>query len=105
MELRSAYSHRPRFQVDRTTVRLGHRLSLQEHFHHTEHWDIVRGIAENDVRRLGICVTKHEVAYMPIGPVHRFASPGKIDLEMIEMQVGSYTGEDDIVEFEGVDGR
>ncbi len=95
----------PRFQVKRITVKPGHRLSLQKHFHRAEHWVVVRGTAEVTIDDQVILRHENEAAYLPIGAVHRLANPGKIDLEMIEVQVGSYTGEDDIVRFEDVYGR
>ena len=94
-----------RFQVKRITVKPGHRLSLQKHFHRAEHWVVVRGTAEVTIDDKVILRHENEAAYLPIGSVHRLANPGKIDLEMIEVQVGSYTGEDDIVRFEDVYGR
>ena len=95
----------PRFQVKRITVKPGHRLSLQKHFHRAEHWVVVRGTAEVTVDDQVVLRHENEAAYLPIGSVHRLANPGRIDLEMIEVQVGSYTGEDDIVRFEDVYGR
>ncbi len=95
----------PRFQVKRITVKPGHRLSLQKHFHRAEHWVVVRGTAEVTIDDEVILRHENEAAYLPIGSVHRLANPGKIDLELIEVQVGSYTGEDDIVRFEDVYGR
>ena len=94
-----------RFQVKRITVKPGHRLSLQKHYHRAEHWVVVRGTAEVTIDDQVILRHENEAAYLPIGSVHRLANPGKIDLEMIEVQVGSYTGEDDIVRFEDVYGR
>ena len=94
-----------RFQVKRIMVKPGHRLSLQKHFHRAEHWVVVRGTAEVTVDDQVILRHENEAAYLPIGCVHRLANPGKIDLELIEVQVGSYTGEDDIVRFEDVYGR
>ena len=94
-----------RFQVKRITVKPGQRLSLQKHFHRAEHWVVVRGTAEVTIDDQVILRHENEAAYLPIGSVHRLANPGKIDLELIEVQVGSYTGEDDIVRFEDVYGR
>jgi mannose-1-phosphate guanylyltransferase/mannose-6-phosphate isomerase len=94
-----------RYQVKRIVVKPGGRLSLQKHFHRAEHWIVVRGTAEvtldGDVRHI------HENAsiYLPIGCEHRLANPGKIDLELIEVQTGSYLGEDDIVRIEDVYNR
>ncbi len=95
----------PRFQVKRITVKPGHRLSLQKHFHRAEHWVVVRGTAEVTIGDQVMLRHENEAAYLPIGSLHRLANPGKIDLEMIEVQVGSYTGEDDIVRFKDVYGR
>ncbi len=95
----------PRFQVKRITVKPGQRLSLQKHFHRAEHWVVVRGTAEVTIDDRVILRHENEAAYLPIGSVHRLANPGRIDLELIEVQVGSYTGEDDIVRFEDIYGR
>ncbi len=94
-----------RFQVKRITVKPGQRLSLQKHFHRAEHWVVVRGTAEVTVDDTVTLRHENEAAYLPIGSVHRLANPGRIDLELIEVQVGSYTGEDDIVRFEDIYGR
>ena len=94
-----------RFQVKRILVKPGHRLSLQKHFHRAEHWVVVRGTAEVTIDDQVMLRHENEAAYLPIGCVHRLTNPGKIDLEMIEVQVGSYTGEDDIVRFEDRYGR
>jgi mannose-1-phosphate guanylyltransferase/mannose-6-phosphate isomerase len=86
-----------RYQVKRIVVKPGERLSLQKHFHRAEHWIVVKGTAEvtrdNEVH----FVHENESIYLPIGSVHRMANPGRIDLELIEVQTGSYLGEDDIV--------
>lgn len=89
-----------RYQVKRITVKPGGVLSLQKHFHRAEHWVVVKGTAE--VTRDGEIIMVHEnqSIYLPIGCVHRMANPGKIPLELIEVQVGSYLGEDDIVRIE-----
>ena len=94
-----------RFQVKRITVKPGGRLSLQRHYHRAEHWVVVRGTAEVTVDGTVRLVHENEAAYLPIGCVHRLANPGKIPLELIEVQVGSYTGEDDIIRIEDVYGR
>jgi mannose-1-phosphate guanylyltransferase/mannose-6-phosphate isomerase len=94
-----------RFQVKRIMVKPGHRLSLQKHFHRAEHWVVVRGTAEVTVDDQVLLRHENEAAYLPIGSVHRLANPGKMPLELIEVQVGSYTGEDDIVRFEDAYGR
>jgi mannose-1-phosphate guanylyltransferase/mannose-6-phosphate isomerase len=94
-----------RYRVKRIVVKSGSKLSLQKHFHRSEHWVVVHGTAEvtvgNDVRT----VHENESIYIPIGSVHRLANPGKIPLELIEVQVGSYLGEDDIVRLDDVYGR
>lgn len=94
-----------RFQVKRITVKPGARLSLQKHYHRAEHWVVVRGTAEVTVDDRVTLVHENEAIYLPIGCVHRLANPGKIPLELIEVQVGSYTGEDDIIRIEDVYGR
>ncbi|WP_298956707.1 mannose-1-phosphate guanylyltransferase/mannose-6-phosphate isomerase [uncultured Methylobacterium sp.] len=94
-----------RFQVKRITVKPGGRLSLQKHHHRAEHWIVVKGTAEVTVDDVVKLVHENEAAYLPIGCVHRLANPGKIPLELIEVQVGSYTGEDDIIRIEDVYGR
>jgi mannose-1-phosphate guanylyltransferase/mannose-6-phosphate isomerase len=89
-----------RYQVKRIVVKPGGRLSLQLHHHRAEHWVVVRGTARvtigNDVRMLH----ENESVYIPMGAQHRLENPGKIDLELIEVQTGSYLGEDDIVRIE-----
>jgi mannose-1-phosphate guanylyltransferase / mannose-6-phosphate isomerase len=94
-----------RYRVKRIVVKPGSKLSLQKHFHRSEHWVVVKGTAEvtvgNDVRS----VHENESIYIPIGSIHRLANPGKIPLELIEVQVGSYVGEDDIVRLDDVYGR
>jgi mannose-1-phosphate guanylyltransferase/mannose-6-phosphate isomerase len=91
-----------RFQVKRIVVVPGGKLSLQKHHHRAEHWVVVRGTAEvtvGDERRV---VHENESIYIPIGSVHRLANPGRIALELIEVQTGSYLGEDDIVRLDDV---
>lgn len=91
-----------RHQVKRITVKPGGILSLQKHYHRAEHWVVVRGTAEVTRNNEIIVVHENESIYLPIGTVHRMANPGKIALELIEVQVGSYLGEDDIIRFEDV---
>ncbi|HRJ69190.1 MAG TPA: mannose-1-phosphate guanylyltransferase/mannose-6-phosphate isomerase [Beijerinckiaceae bacterium] len=91
-----------RHQVKRITVKPGGVLSLQKHFHRAEHWVVVRGTAEVTREKETIIVHENESIYLPIGCVHRMKNPGKIDLDIIEVQVGSYFGEDDIVRLEDV---
>ncbi|WP_156387552.1 mannose-1-phosphate guanylyltransferase/mannose-6-phosphate isomerase [Methylobacterium sp. Leaf399] len=94
-----------RFQVKRIMVTPGGRLSLQKHFHRAEHWVVVRGTAEVTLNGSVALVHENEAIYLPIGAMHRLTNPGKIPLELIEVQVGSYTGEDDIVRVEDIYGR
>lgn len=91
-----------RHQVKRITVKPGGILSLQKHYHRAEHWVVVRGTAEVTRNEETVIVHETESIYLPIGCVHRMANPGKIPLELIEVQVGSYLGEDDIVRIEDV---
>ena len=94
-----------RYQVKRIVVKPGARLSLQKHFHRAEHWVVVNGTAAVTVGEDVRTVHENESVYIPIGGVHRLANPGKIPLELIEVQVGSYLGEDDIVRIEDAYGR
>ena len=91
-----------RFQVKRIVVRPGGMLSLQKHHHRAEHWVVVRGTAEVTIEKDIKSVHENESIYIPIGAVHRLANQGKIPLELIEVQTGSYLGEDDIVRIEDV---
>jgi mannose-1-phosphate guanylyltransferase / mannose-6-phosphate isomerase len=95
----------PRFQVKRIMVKPGASLSLQMHHHRAEHWIVVSGTAEvtNGDNKILLC--ENQSTYIPLGQVHRLANPGKVDLEIIEVQSGSYLGEDDIVRFEDTYGR
>ena len=90
----------PRFQVKRIAVRPGCRLSLQRHHHRAEHWIVVRGTAEVTIDGTAAMLSENELTYIPIGSTHRLANPGRIELELIEVQTGSYLGEDDIVRLE-----
>lgn len=92
----------PRFQVKRIMVKPGGKLSLQKHFHRAEHWVVVHGTAEVTRDEEVHIIRENESIYLPQGCVHRMVNPGKIPLELIEVQVGSYTGEDDIVRIEDV---
>jgi mannose-1-phosphate guanylyltransferase / mannose-6-phosphate isomerase len=94
-----------RYQVKRIVVKATARLSLQSHFHRAEHWVVVRGTAEVTVGDNVHMVHENESTYIPIGSVHRLANPGKIPLELIEVQVGSYLGEDDIIRLDDQYGR
>jgi mannose-1-phosphate guanylyltransferase/mannose-6-phosphate isomerase len=91
-----------RFQVKRIVVRPGGVLSLQKHHHRAEHWVVVRGTAEVTIGSDVKAVHENESIYIPIGAVHRLANQGKIPLELIEVQTGSYLGEDDIVRIDDV---
>jgi len=94
-----------RYRVKRIMVKPGSKLSLQKHFHRSEHWVVVHGTAEATVNNEVRTIHENESIYIPIGSVHRLSNPGKIPLELIEVQVGSYLGEDDIVRFDDVYGR
>lgn len=94
-----------RFQVKRIMVKPGGLLSLQKHYHRAEHWVVVKGTAEVTLDNSVSLIHENEAIYLPIGSTHRLSNPGKIPLELIEVQVGSYTGEDDIVRIEDLYGR
>ena len=89
-----------RYQVKRIVVKKGGRLSLQYHNHRAEHWIVVRGTAKVTIGDEVKTLHENESIYIPIGAPHRLENPGKIDLELIEVQTGSYLGEDDIVRIE-----
>ncbi|MGM4987024.1 mannose-1-phosphate guanylyltransferase/mannose-6-phosphate isomerase [Tardiphaga sp. 841_E9_N1_2] len=89
-----------RYQVKRLVVKAGERLSLQMHHHRSEHWIVVRGSAKVTINDLIKTVHENESIYIPLGATHRLENPGKIPLELIEVQTGSYLGEDDIVRIE-----
>ncbi len=97
--------HGTRFQVKRIMVKPGGRLSLQKHHHRAEHWVVVKGTAEVTVNENVSLIHENESIYIPIGSMHRLVNPGRIPLEVIEVQVGSYTGEDDIIRVEDIYGR
>lgn len=94
-----------RYQVKRIVVKPGAKLSLQKHFHRAEHWVVVRGTAEVTVNADVRTIHENESIYVPIGSAHRLANPGKIALELVEVQVGSYLGEDDIVRLDDIYAR
>jgi mannose-1-phosphate guanylyltransferase/mannose-6-phosphate isomerase len=94
-----------RFQVKRINVKPGAALSLQMHHHRAEHWVVVRGTARVTRGEEVFLVSENESTYIPLGTRHRLENPGKVPLEMIEVQSGSYLGEDDIVRFEDTYGR
>jgi mannose-1-phosphate guanylyltransferase/mannose-6-phosphate isomerase len=94
-----------RFQVKRIVVNPGARLSLQMHHHRAEHWIVVQGTAEVTNGERTFLLGENESTYIPLGHIHRLTNPGKVPLEIIEVQSGSYLGEDDIVRFEDSYGR
>ncbi len=94
-----------RFQVKRITVKPGAKLSVQMHHHRAEHWIIVSGTAKVTIDEKTVLLTENQSAYIPVGAVHALENPGILPLEMIEVQSGSYLGEDDIVRFEDRYGR
>jgi len=95
----------PRFQVKRIMVKPGASLSLQMHHHRAEHWIVVSGTAEVTNGDKVILLSENQSTYIPLGQTHRLANPGKVPLEIIEVQSGSYLGEDDIVRFVDTYGR
>ncbi len=94
-----------RFQVKQIVVRPGGKLSLQKHHHRAEHWVVVRGTARVQRDAESILLSENQSVYLPLGCVHRLENPGMIPLALIEVQVGSYLGEDDIVRLEDTYGR
>ena len=95
----------PRFQVKRIIVRPGARLSLQMHHHRAEHWIVVAGTARVTQGKEEFLLTENQSAYIAVGVVHSLENPGKIPLELIEVQSGSYLGEDDIIRLQDRYGR
>lgn len=91
-----------RFQVKRIIVNPGEKLSLQMHHHRAEHWVVVSGTAQVTCGEKVLLLTENESTYIPIGMTHRLENPGKLPLHLIEIQSGSYLGEDDIVRFEDI---
>ncbi|WP_276946515.1 mannose-1-phosphate guanylyltransferase/mannose-6-phosphate isomerase [Haematobacter massiliensis] len=94
-----------RFQVKRIVVHPGAALSLQSHFHRSEHWIVVSGTARVTVDNEVKLVTENQSVYIPLGAVHRMENPGKVPMVLIEVQTGSYLGEDDIIRYEDVYAR
>jgi mannose-1-phosphate guanylyltransferase/mannose-6-phosphate isomerase len=94
-----------RFKVKRIQVKPGASLSLQMHHHRAEHWIVVKGVAEITNGDKVIMLTENQSTFIPKGQTHRLANPGNAPLEIIEVQSGSYLGEDDIVRFEDTYGR
>jgi mannose-1-phosphate guanylyltransferase/mannose-6-phosphate isomerase len=91
-----------RFQVKRIMVKPGEKLSLQKHHHRAEHWVVVSGTASVTCGDSVMLLTENQSTYIPLGTTHRLENPGKVDLHIIEVQSGSYLGEDDIVRFEDI---
>ena len=94
-----------RFQVKRITVKPGEQLSLQKHHHRAEHWIVVSGTAVVTCDDKEFLLSENQSTYIPIGAIHRLENPGKIPLELIEVQSGTYLGEDDIERFDDRYGR
>ena len=95
----------PRFQVKRIVVHPGAALSLQSHHHRAEHWIVVDGTAKVTIDSEVKLVSENQSVYIPLGAVHRMENPGKVPLTLIEVQTGSYLGEDDIIRYEDVYAR
>jgi len=100
-----AINHGDRYQVKRITVSPGAKLSVQMHHHRSEHWVVVSGTAKVRNGDETFLITEDQSTYIPLGAVHSLENPGKVPLELIEVQTGSYLGEDDIVRFEDKYGR
>lgn len=94
-----------RYQVKRISVKPGASLSLQMHYHRSEHWVVVEGSAVVELEDEEKLLSANESIYIPLGSKHRLTNPGKIPLQLIEVQSGTYLGEDDIVRFEDIYGR
>jgi mannose-1-phosphate guanylyltransferase/mannose-6-phosphate isomerase len=94
-----------RYQVKRIIVYPGQTLSLQKHYHRAEHWIVVKGTAIVTRGDSEMFLTEDQSTYIPLCAVHRLKNPGKVDLELIEVQTGSYLGEDDILRLDDIYGR
>lgn len=94
-----------RYQVKRITVKPGAKLSLQMHHHRAEHWVVVKGTAQVRIEDKDFLITENESTFIPVGRLHSLKNPGKIPLELIEVQSGTYLGEDDIIRYEDNYGR
>ncbi|MEL7349436.1 MAG: cupin domain-containing protein, partial [Pseudomonadota bacterium] len=94
-----------RFQVKRIMVKPGGILSLQSHVHRSEHWVVVEGTARVTLGEEVRLLTENQSIYIPLGAVHRMENPGKLDMYLIEVQTGSYLGEDDIIRYEDIYAR
>ena len=88
------------YKIKRLVVEPGKRLSLQKHFHRSEHWIVVEGTALVTIGDKEVLVRQNESTYIPMGELHRLENPGKVDIVLIEAQVGEYLGEDDILRIE-----
>ena len=95
----------PSYQAKRLTVKPGAKLSVQMHHHRAEHWVVVNGTAKVTNGDATFLLSENESTYIPVGAIHALENPGKVDLEIIEIQTGSYFGEDDIVRFDDKYGR
>ncbi len=100
-----ALAYAPRYQVKRILVKPGASLSLQKHHHRAEHWVVVKGTAKIVRGEETLLLSENQSTYIPLGVIHRLENPGRIDLEIVEIQSGSYLGEDDIVRFDDNYGR
>ena len=100
-----AFSLGSRFQVKRIMVKPGGVLSLQSHVHRSEHWVVVAGTAKVTVGKEVKLLSENQSVYIPLGAVHRMENPGKVDMYLIEVQTGSYLGEDDIIRYEDIYAR
>ena len=93
------------YKVKRITVVPGGRLSLQSHQHRAEHWVVVNGTAKVEIDEEVLILSENESSYIPIGAVHRLSNPGEKPLKLVEVQSGSYLGEDDIIRLKDNYGR
>ena len=93
------------FTVKLIVVKPGESLSLQKHEYRAEHWVVVNGVAEVTCGDVTFMLAENQSTYIPLGAIHRLANPGKEMLELIEVQSGTYLGEDDIIRFEDAYGR
>ena len=94
-----------RWQVKRIEVNAGSSLSLQMHYHRAEHWIVVKGVAKVQIDSEELFLSENQSTYIPLGAKHRLSNPGKLPLVLIEVQSGSYLGEDDILRFKDDYGR
>ena len=94
-----------RWQIKKIVVNSGASLSLQMHHHRAEHWIVVKGTAKVEINEKNSILSENQSAYIPLGATHRLSNPGKVPLILIEVQSGSYLGEDDIVRIKDLYGR